>query len=318
MRGPAGRISQQLIVLALAVGLGSAAFVPTVASVGTSIRRDPQDSLASRDPIARLQAQLDSGTRTLRHDSTHGYLPALLEALAIPVSSQGLVFSRTSLQTDKITPWTPRALYYNDDVYVGFVQESRFLEIAAMHPTRGAVFYTLSQEPRGRLAFSRETTTCLMCHQSRGATGGVPGLMVLSTIADRFGYPIVGAHEGTTTDATPIRQRFGGWYVTGSHGDSAFGGHSGNVYSPKLGHEITDKQEYRTRIDLTKESRRTEVTDKFDPSPYLSGHGGSRRHDGIGAPNNRAQSHHRAARSRHRPTACGGGVAIGERDTVYR
>ncbi|MCC6246045.1 MAG: hypothetical protein IT353_24640 [Gemmatimonadaceae bacterium] len=257
---------------ALAVCAAAIVFVAPVTSMGTAGRRGVADTLPPLDPIARLQVQLDAGTRTLRHDSLHGYLPALLEALAIPVSSQGLVFSRTSLQTDKITPWTPRALYYNDDVYIGFVQESRFLEIASMHPTRGAVFYTLSQEPRGRLAFSRETTTCLMCHQSRSATGGVPGLMVLSTIADRFGYPVVGVHEGTTTDATPVRQRFGGWYVTGSHGDSANGGHSGNVYSPKLGHEITDKQDYRTRIDLTKESRRTEVSDKFDPSPYLSAH----------------------------------------------
>jgi hypothetical protein len=231
------------------------------------------DSLTYRDPIARLQAQLDNGTITLTHDSAHGYLASLLRTLEIPVSSQGLVFSRTSLQTDKIAPWTPRALYFNDDVYIGFVQESSFLEVASMDPVRGAVFYTLSQEPRGRPRFSRETTTCLMCHQSRAATGGVPGLMVLSTISDRFGYPVVGVHEGVTTDATPIRQRFGGWYVTGTHGDSAVGGHSGNVYSPRLGHEITDKQAYRTVFDATKESARKDVSDKFDPSPYLSTQG---------------------------------------------
>lgn len=232
------------------------------------------DSLASLDPIARLQVRIDAGDLQLAHDSARGYLPALLQALAIPVSSQGLVFSRTSLQTDKITPWSPRALYFNDDVYVGFVQESHFLEIAAIHPTRGAVFYTLSQESRPRPRFTRETTTCLMCHQSRAATGGVPGLMVLSTIADRFGYPIVGAHDGTTTDATPIRQRFGGWYVTGTHGDSSArttAGHSGNVYSPKLGHEIYDKPAYRAQINLTTQSGRRDLSDHFDASPYLSG-----------------------------------------------
>ena len=49
-------------------------------------------------------------------------LPAVLRALNVPASSQGLVFSRTSLQVDRIAPWTPRALYFNDDVTVGFVR----------------------------------------------------------------------------------------------------------------------------------------------------------------------------------------------------
>lgn len=254
-------------VIAVAALPGTSTRAQATARMTTPLRTD------TLDPIARLQARLNAGEITLTHDSAHGYLPALLRALDIPVSSQGLVFSRTSLQTDKITPWSPRALYFNDDVYIGFVQESAFLEIASMHPTRGAVFYTLSQQARERPTFTRETTTCLMCHQSRAATGGVPGLMVLSTIADRFGYPIVGAHDGPTSDATPVRQRFGGWYVTGAHGDSSDrrkGGHSGNVYSPKLGHEIYDKPAYRAQIDLTRQSARRDLSDFFDASPYLS------------------------------------------------
>ncbi len=222
---------------------------------------------ASRDPIAQLQVRIDAGEVALAHDSVLGYLPALLKVLNIPVSSQGLVFSRTSLQTDKITPWSPRAIYFNDDVYIGYVQESTFLEIAAVDPVRGAVFYTISQEPRARPVFSRETTTCLMCHQSRSATGGVPGFMVISTLADRYGYPVVGMHEGSTTDATPMKQRFAGWYVTGSAGAM---GHAGNVYSPKLAHEITDKPAYRAQLDMNAESARTDLAGKFDPAPYLS------------------------------------------------
>ncbi len=240
----------------------------TLGSTPTSVaRRSRSFAPVTRDPIARLQAQLDAGQVTLAHDSLLGYLPALLKTLHIPVSSQGLVFSRTSLQTDKITPWSPRAIYFNDDVYIGYVQESTFLEIAAVDPVKGAVFYTLSQEPRARPVFSRETTTCLMCHQSRNATGGVPGFMVISTIADRYGYPVVGMHEGSTTDATPLKQRFAGWYVTGSAGAQ---GHAGNVYSPKLAHEITDKQAYRAQLDMNAESARTDLTGKFDPAPYMS------------------------------------------------
>ena len=229
------------------------------------------------DPIARLQEELDAGTRTFVHDSITGYLPALLRALDIPVSSQGLVFSRTSLQTDRITPWSPRALYFNDDVYVGYVQESDFLEIAAMHPTDGAVFYTLSQHETARPRFEREGRTCLMCHQSRAATGGVPGLILLSSITDRHGYPIMGVQEGGMTDATPIRQRWGGWYVTGTHGAGVTGagatvlpGHSGNVWSERFRHEIPDKRRFREEIDLSAESARLDLTGKFDPRAYLT------------------------------------------------
>lgn len=227
------------------------------------------DTGVTRDPIARLQARLDAGAVTLAHDSVLGYLPALLKALDIPVSSQVLVFSRTSLQTDRIAPWSPRALYFNDDVYVGYVLESPFLEIGSVDPAKGGVFYTLPQEPRPRAAFQRETTTCLMCHSSKSATGGVPGFMVLSTAADRHGYPITGVHEGSTSDVTPVAQRFGGYYVTGT------GPHAGNVYAPLLGHEVHDKPAFRARFRLQFEradsNARTSLAGLFDTTAYLHG-----------------------------------------------
>ena len=220
-----------------------------------------------RDPIARLQARLDAGEITLRHDSAFGYLPALLNALHIPTSSQSLVFSRTSLQSDLIAPWVPRALYFNDDVYVGFVRESDFLEIATVSPEAGVAFYTLMQDPRGRPAFLHETSTCLLCHQSR-ATGNIPGFIMLSSITDRSGYPLTNVHSGSTTDATPIRQRFGGWYVTGTDGAT---GHSGNVHSLKDFNQL-DKALIRNQLDLTTESARTTLDDKFTTSLYPTAH----------------------------------------------
>src|SRR5213078_1045986 len=74
-------------------------------------------SARADDPIARLQRQIEAGKATLAFDPKHGYLPALLKALEIPVSSQVLVFSKTSFQRDLIDPEHPRALYFNDDVY---------------------------------------------------------------------------------------------------------------------------------------------------------------------------------------------------------
>ncbi len=253
--------------------LAAAALLAGAAALDGAPRFEPVlrarvDTATSDDPVARLQARMDAGQITLVRDSVLGYLPAVLSALRVPVSSQGLVFSRTSLQTDRIAPWSPRALYFNDDVYVGYVRDGHILEIATVDRRKGAVFYTLSQEPTARPTFAREGGTCLMCHQSR-ATGGVPGFMIRSTIADRNGYPIVGAHEGTTTDETPVRERFGGWYVTGTHGKA---GHSGNVLSPLLSHEITDKEQYPRRIDLRAESERSDLAGKFDATVYLSAH----------------------------------------------
>ena len=60
------------------------------------------------DPVHKLQARLNSGQATLRYRDAHGYLEAVLEALEVPVSSQVLVFSKTSFQAPLISPRTPR------------------------------------------------------------------------------------------------------------------------------------------------------------------------------------------------------------------
>lgn len=221
------------------------------------------------DPIVSLQKLIESGDVTFSFDSLTGYLPSLLAALDIPISSQGLVFSRTSLQTDRITPWTPRAIYFNDDVYVGFVQESPILEIASINPDEGAVFYLLPQNEEMGPIFQHETTTCLMCHESRTVTGGIPGVMMRSVLTDRFGYVVTPLQEGAVTDRTPLEERLGGWYVTGTLAGAS---HAGNVHAPELTHEIYDKARYLENFDMNSASDVTSLEDEFDTSQYLSGH----------------------------------------------
>ncbi len=222
---------------------------------------------STHDPVAVLDARIEAGEATLTSDGEHGYLPALLDALGIPLSSQGLVFSRTSLQTDRITPWSPRALYFNDDVYVGWVRDSPILEIASIDPDEGAVFYTVAQDGGQRPIFRRETTTCLMCHESRSVTGGVPGVIMRSVLTDRMGYVVGSIQEGSTTDRTPFAERFGGWYVTGTHGEP---GHAGNVQSPLLSHEVSDVPRYLRDFDLNAGGDVTDLSDRFDTAPYMS------------------------------------------------
>ena len=220
------------------------------------------------DPIAILQRRIEAGEAVLQYEDQHGYLMSVLEALDIPVSSQGLIFSRTSLQTNLITPWTPRAVYYNDDVYVGWVQDSQILEIASIDPDDGGVFYTLEQNPE-EVRFTEEGTTCLMCHESRSVTDGIPGVMVRSVVVDRFGYPIAPLHEGSTSDRTEFDRRFAGWYVTGTHEG---GPHAGNTYAPVLSHEVTDLRRYLEEFDVNADGNVTDLEGRFDIEPYVSPH----------------------------------------------
>ena len=84
-----------------------------------------------------------------------------------------LVFSKTSLQRERITPKTPRAIYFNDDLYVGFCLRGDVMEVSASDPNLGTAFYTLDQEPAERPRFVRQTDNCLSCHSST-ATQGKP------------------------------------------------------------------------------------------------------------------------------------------------
>jgi hypothetical protein len=219
------------------------------------------------DRVAKLQQEIEAGTATLAYDQDHGYLPAILSALKVPVASQGLVLSKTSLQVDKIAPWSPRAIYFSDDVYVGWVQGGPIMEVASVDPKLGAVFYTVAQEPGDKPTITRQTRTCLQCHDSASSTGGVPGFIMRSVIADRHGYP-VSSDLGGTTDQTPVTDRWGGWYVTGTIPAA----HLGNVFAPKLAGEMGNVQAYLAKTKLASDEKITDLSGKFDVAPYLAPH----------------------------------------------
>ncbi len=177
------------------------------------------------NPISRLQAKLDASKLQLAFHKDHGYLPAVLKALQVPESSQTLVFSKTSLQRARISPKTPRAVYFNDDMYVGFCQGGQVLEINAVDPQLGAVFYTLDQQASDRPQFVRQIDACILCHAS-SQTKNVPGHILRSVYPDRSGEAILSLGSVRIDQATPIDRRWGGWYVTGTHGKQT---HLGNL-----------------------------------------------------------------------------------------
>ena len=168
------------------------------------------------DRVARLAKSIESGASKLAHEPKHGYLDALLHELKISPASQVLVFSRTSFQPAHISPSQPRALYFNDDTYVGFIPGAELIEVVSIDPVLGATFYTLDQRPASTKAgIVRQTDNCLQCH-GESMTRGVPGLLVRSVFSDDEGYPILSAGTFLTTHASPLKERWGGWYVTGT------------------------------------------------------------------------------------------------------
>jgi hypothetical protein len=206
-------------------------YAPTAPAAGNMRRYEteyptiPYTTGKRTDRVAALIERLERGEAELTYDGPRGYLESLLAALEIEPSSQTLVFSKTSLQSERIDPETPRAIYFNDDVYVAYVQGAP-LEIAALDPSLGPVFYLLEQSPAPP-KFSAELGRCLSCHDSYSLTGGgVPRFIVGSGYTGTTGMLV--SHEGwiLTSDRTPLKSRFGGWYVTGQHGSQV---HLGNM-----------------------------------------------------------------------------------------
>lgn len=218
--------------------------------------------------VSQLFDQIAAGTKQLDFDERFGYLPALLAELDVPVSSQTLVFSKTSLQRNRIAPRTPRALYFSDDVYVGFCQEGDLLEISAVDPQLGTVFYTLEQppleeqplEPLVRPQLTRQTDNCLICHGS-SQTKEVPGHVVRSVFADAGGLPILSAGTTRVDQTTPLAKRWGGWYVTGTHGEQT---HLGNL--------VVRARRVTGPVDNAAGQNVTSLAGRFDTSQYLSPH----------------------------------------------
>jgi hypothetical protein len=174
------------------------------------------------DAVSRLNKRLANGSAKLTFNDENGYLRSVLEALDIPIESQSLVFSQTSFQTELIGVRNPRAIYFNDTTAVGWVRGADLLEVAAQDPREGVIFYELNQKQIKAPVLKRDDD-CLACHLSWD-TLGVPGLMVQSVhpLADLKSY-VIGF---TTNHASNFTDRWGGWYVTGTHGKLH---HIGNV-----------------------------------------------------------------------------------------
>ncbi len=259
------RVSRTLQRVILTAGLlAGCLLVPAVVSAQLSFEEAPinYNKAEPDNLISRFQKRLDAGEIKLAYERKNriGYLPAVLDALKIPVSSQTLVFSKTSLQVKHIDPQSPRALYFNDDLYVGYVQGGSVLEVSASDPKLGTVFYTMSQSQTSHPTFVRKTFECTQCHAS-SMTQGVPGHIMRSVYPGPDGMPAF--REGTfrSDHSSPFSERWGGWYVTGTHGEMR---HMGNlIFRQGDSSRNLNREPGANAVDLEK---------WFDTSAYLSPH----------------------------------------------
>jgi hypothetical protein len=164
------------------------------------------------------------------------------------------------LQRQRINPRTPRAIYFGDDAYVGFCQKGDLIEVAAVDPQLGTVFYSLNQKKADRPRFTRQTDNCLICHSS-SFNQGYPGQVVRSVYADGMGLPVLSSGGYRIDHSSPLEHRWGGWYVTGTSGKQT---HLGNM--------IVRGNPRPEDIDNSANVNVTSLDRYFKTSPYLTPH----------------------------------------------
>ena len=182
--------------------------------------KEPPHEYLKRTPndrFTKLKADIETGKVRLDHTNPKAYLISLLQTLGISPFTQTLVFSTTSLQLSRISPENPRAIYFNEDIYVGWVPGGK-IEVIGIDPKWGAITYIFEiPRPKSPPPLIQRATRCMNCHAS-GEIGGAPGLLVSSVVPGPGGGSLDAFRQGKSGHDVPFHERFGGWHVTGRHG----------------------------------------------------------------------------------------------------
>lgn len=250
---------RSLLLLLLLVGC------PGIASAQMGIYEDSPIHYSRRTPhdvMWEWRRTLPDGQPELDRSSPKAYLKSVLDELGIPVESQVLVFSQTSFQNLLISPRTPRAIYYNEDHYIGWVQGGD-IEVATVDPRLGMTFYRFEvPEPDSQKPPEIErTSSCIVCHAGVETTP-FPGTLVQSVYATETGSQVMRGKSYNVLPSTPLADRWGGWYVTGSNQGPR---HRGNVYFVPTEGDGDGVTEHDQDLGASHRSLRG----LFDTEPYL-------------------------------------------------
>ncbi len=243
-------------VMALATAVGGSISTPAQKpqSWPGVLDEHPAIEYASRpttDRVAALNRALAQQQRTLQRDARTGYLVSVLDALGVSRASQLLVFSKTGVQRAFTGPRSPRALYFDQSVAVGYNPGAPLLELAAHDPQQGVVFYTLDQASDTPV-FTRRTS-CLTCHVS-ATTLDVPGMIARSNTVGDDGNVLPQTGSQNVNHRTPHSDRWGGWFVTSEDAAPPYAqmAHRGNITFS--GHGNTSNQVFVDWLGATPEA----------------------------------------------------------------
>ena len=182
--------------------------------------RPPQDA------VTAALKKIENGELKVDTSNDRAFVSSLLGALKVPVSSQLLVYSATSMQSGIINPRNPRALYFNDEIYVGFVPGG-LVEIMGVDPELGGVFYIFDKPQPGQLPRTDRSTRCFNCHAG-SATMRIPGLLAESVAPIISGASYENYRRDEQGHQIPLADRFGGWHVTSA---KPFGETKANIFA---------------------------------------------------------------------------------------
>lgn len=186
-----------------------------------------------RDVCTALAAKVANGEVKLDTSSEKAFARSVLDALDVPVSSQMLVYSATSLQSAKCNPRNPRAIYFNEHAYVAVVLGGQ-VEMVGVDPELGGIFYAFSKALPDVKPVVERSTQCFNCHAGNGSQR-VPGFVVESVAPILSGASYEKYRHDEQGHQIPLSRRFGGWYVTSA---KPFGETKANILARNTGNGI--------------------------------------------------------------------------------
>jgi len=195
----------------------------------------------AKDPVTLLMKRVQRGEVLIKEPNGKPLVERLLRELGLNKDTQILVFSRTSLQRREVSYSNPRALYFNESVYLGWMPNGR-IEIASFDPELGPIFYFQRELDDASSPLLARTRSCLGCHAG-DATNFLPGSLGRSVYPDKSGRSLRSIDDYRRSGHhIPLHDRYGGWFVSGNHGAMR---HMGNAIASREGGKITiDREQF--------------------------------------------------------------------------
>jgi len=209
----------------------------------------------AKDPTTLLMKRIQRGEVLITEANGKPLVERFLKELKLDKGTQVLVFSKTSLQRRAVSYNNPRAIYFNESVYLGWMPNGR-IEIASFDPEIGPLFYFQRQLDDKTSPLFARTRSCLGCHAG-DATNFLPGSLGRSVYPDQTGRSIKSLDDYRRSGHhIPLHDRYGGWFVSGNHGTMR---HMGNAIATRENGKVTIDRDQLANLEKLDRFFRTEA-----------------------------------------------------------